>query len=324
MATAQVSSKTSKHIPFSQYMTTTPLTNVTLESYVNKLYNRYWENPYLQYVCNKSVLHRRQHELTFLGVMPVDHFEKLSLDLIRLIHHLDAIYRFPGTKRHDVDNVLNSLLLNSTREKYKAVKYSSSNYQLQRMYHDLVTTNILHTCSANQLLVPHIYSFFVIINVSDENSEGTHWVVIWVSCRFFYKVRSSCHVEYFDSLAMNPIPIVNIYLERFKNLLPNCSILTTTERIQCLSTVFCGIYCLYYIYAILNSSHKPHLYFAAGTANSITQNFVSVLNIDQVLLSQFFKSCILTKFSSQYLNDVINLCTNTQIHYPSDKLNKLN
>jgi hypothetical protein len=73
----------------------------------------------------------------------------------------------------------------------------------------------------------------VIINLSDSEEVGTHFVAAF---------KKAQHIIYFDSLALN---VVTDDIEDFLNL--HRKIIYLRRRLQPLSSIYCGYYCIAFI-----------------------------------------------------------------------------
>jgi len=75
----------------------------------------------------------------------------------------------------------------------------------------------------------------LIVNCSDSNSRGSHWISFYV-----YRVKHSLYGDYFDSYS-NPLSKYNITT-------PFRIIQTSTKVLQSNDSIVCGLYALFYLY----------------------------------------------------------------------------
>ena len=77
------------------------------------------------------------------------------------------------------------------------------------------------------------YPYALVVNTDVSKGAGEHWVVIYAT--------SPTVVEYFDSLAKEPIPSIKEYLETFRTVIEN------PKPLQDKLSEVCGAYCMYFV-----------------------------------------------------------------------------
>ena len=114
--------------------------------------------------------------------------------------------------------------------------------------------------------IPHTEGYYI-CNTDESFKRGKHWVVIYIS-------KNARKIEYFDSLGKIP-------LNRFIKFMQtrNLKIAHNTKRLQSVSSLACGYFCLYFIY--LRSRGISLAY--------IINNFSSSLNNNEKYVISFVK-----------------------------------
>jgi hypothetical protein len=110
-----------------------------------------------------------------------------------------------------------------------------------------------------------VFPSALIINEDPSFKNGSHWVSI------FIKDKSS--VFYFDSFAKPPIPIIEQYLSKFKNVVKN------HKCFQSILSQTCAHYCIYFIFYSCKGNKFDNIINSLTNHNSdvYVQRFVKCL-----------------------------------------------
>lgn len=107
-----------------------------------------------------------------------------------------------------------------------------------------------------------------IINMSDSNQPGTHWISLIINHN-----KKKCY--YFDSYGI-------IYPEIVSKIFNNYTIIYNKTQIQDINNKCCGWFCIYFIYFMIHNNNNLSKFIKIFNKKELTKN-------DDILVDYFEK-----------------------------------
>jgi len=119
-----------------------------------------------------------------------------------------------------------------------------------------------------------------IINLQDSyDGSGTHWVALYLNKKI---------AIYFNSFGISIPTVILNFVRRFDK---NIKIIYSIDQIQTMKSIFCGYYCIYFLYffSVLHKKCSNYTYLL-NKHNSIFSIYNK--NLNDLILRKLFKNII--------------------------------
>lgn len=131
------------------------------------------------------------------------------------------------------------------------------------------TTKYYKGIYASDSIPPELWKeekFSFICNLSKSSNVGSHWITI---------VGEKKYVYYLDSFGLT------CFIADICNFLKKCNrtILINTKRIQSYGSIFCGFYCIYFVYCN-EFNIKKEMFFRPFSTNFIDNDKIVIKKIN--------------------------------------------